>query len=506
MKPQEYIQLRQQRRIGISVLQKGVVFLVVAVVLAGIFLFQLFQLTSKAELLAKREAQLSEITEWANGLNLQLMDGLRGITVLLFLSDSADTVDPESFRIRTEKDFNKIEPLLVNLPGYRKVLKEARVLAKEEYEVLKSLKSSEGADSRSVMETVQIIKELTPRVRDLGFKLFEGRQAIEQERATITRTRQEEQHTRDQLKRQIIFGAIIAVSFFLFAAIVFLTDITHRLGVLVGNARQIPTGKTLHARVSGTDELAYLDEVLHQASAQLLKSAEHRKSLMEMIAHDLRSPLSASLLSLQLLIDTANKTGQSDPEKIKAVRDNLAKIISLVENLLTIDKLEAGELTLDRDWLNIKDLVDEAINVVSPLATVRNLTVVSDVRSEHVEADKLRIMQVLNNLLTNAIKFSPEAGLVRVTSSQTAKELKISISDQGASLEKKDHDKLFNKFFQADNKDEGNLGFGLGLAITKLIVEAHSGQVGIMSAQNAGSIFWFSLPMDEQLADHTIES
>ena len=76
MKPQKFIQLRQQRRIGISVLQKGVVFLVVAVVLAGIFLFQLFQLTTKAELLAKREAQLSEITEWANGLNLQLMEGL----------------------------------------------------------------------------------------------------------------------------------------------------------------------------------------------------------------------------------------------------------------------------------------------------------------------------------------------------------------------------------------------------------------------------------------------
>jgi len=174
--------------------------------------------------------------------------------------------------------------------------------------------------------------------------------------------------------------------------------------------------------------------------------------------------------------------------------------------LLTIDKLEAGELTLNRDWLNIKDVVDESIKVVSSLAVVRKLTVVNEVPSEHVEADKLRIMQVLNNLLTNAIKFSPESGRVRIACEQRPKEMKILISDEGAGLEKKDHDKLFNKFFQADNQDEGNLGFGLGLAITKLIVEAHGGRVGITSAPKEGSIFWFTLPMDEQAPDLTIET
>src|SRR5207302_687457 len=107
-----------------------------------------------------------------------------------------------------------------------------------------------------------------------------------------------------QVEMQVIGGALVAILFFVIVALAFLNDITQRLSVLVGNAQQIPTGKPLPTKVSGTDELAYLDEVLHEASAQLLKSADYRKSLMEMIAHDLRSPLAASRLTLQLLLDS----------------------------------------------------------------------------------------------------------------------------------------------------------------------------------------------------------
>jgi signal transduction histidine kinase len=490
------------KRISVSVLHKGLLFLTVAVVLAGLFFFQMFQLTLRAERLATTEAELSDVVGLADQALVEFANNGEDLIFMLFSSKQKDQVDPEGFRSRTSKIFAELEPHLVRFPGTEKILAESKLFASNQYEVLKSLKSQAGAP-RSLLENIQILRSFSPRIRDLSIRLQQGRAALDKERAFIYRTRQEQRVLRDQLKQQIIGGAIAAILFFIVTILAFLNDITERLKVLVRNAQHIPTGKALPSTVSGSDELAYLDHVLHEASAQLLKSAEHRKSLMEMVAHDLRSPLAASRMSLQLLLDSAETSGQRDAEKIKSVRDNLTKIITLVEDLLTIDKLEAGELTLNPDWLDIKETVDESIEVISSLAAIRNLTIVNDVSPEHVEADKLRIMQVLNNLLTNAVKFSHESGRVRICSEERPDQLKISVIDEGVGLNPQDHEKLFNKFFQADNQ-ESTSGFGLGLAITKLIVEAHGGHVGMTSALREGSTFWFTLPMDKQLPDHTI--
>ncbi len=479
-------------------------FLALALVLAGLFFFQLFQLTIKAERLAATEAELSDVVSLGDQCLLEFADGWREISLLILPSRFTNKIDPEKFHKRTSKIFAELEPHLAHFPGTEKILTESKSVAVDEYELLKSLTSNPGAP-RSILETMKVFNGFLPMLRNIGGKLRKGRDEIDKERAFITRTRQEQQTTRDQLKQQIIGGVIAAILFFIVATVSFFNDITERLGALVRNAQHIPTGKALPTKVSGADELAYLDEVLHEASAQLLRSAEYRKSLMEMIAHDLRSPLAASRMSLQLLLDSAEIPGnQRDNEKIKAVRDNLAKIISLVEDLLTIDKLEAGELALNPDWINIKEAVGESIEILSSLAAVRKLTIINEVPLEYVEADKLRIMQVLNNLLSNAIKFSHESGRIRVCSEQHSKELKIMVLDEGVGLVPEDQEKLFGKFFQANNQ-KSNEGFGLGLAITKLIVEAHSGRVGVTSERGEGSTFWFTLPMDEQAPDHTIE-
>ncbi len=495
--------IKPRKRISISVLHKGLLFLTVAVVLAGLFFFQMFQLTLQAERLATTEAELSDVVGLADQGLVEFADNWRDLVFMLFSSKQKEQVDPERFRTRTSKIFAELEPHLVSFPGTEKMLAESKLMAANQYKVLKSLKSQAGT-SRSLMENIQIVKSFSPTMRDFGTRVQQGRSELDKERAFINRTRQEQRVIRDQLKQQIIGGAIAAILFFIVATLAFLNDITERLKVLVRNAQHIPTGKALPSTVSGSDELAYLDQVLHEASAQLLKSAEYRKSLMEMIAHDLRSPLAASRMSLQLLLDSAETPGQRDAEKIKSVRDNLAKIITLVEDLLTIDKLEAGELALNPDWLDIRTSVDESIQVLSSLATIRKLTIVNEVSPVHVEADKLRIMQVLNNLLTNAIKFSHESGRVRICSEERPGELKILVLDEGVGLNPKDHEKLFSKFFQAENQ-ESTVGFGLGLAITKLIVEAHGGHVGMNSAPREGSTFWFTLPMDKQLPDHTID-
>jgi len=251
--------------------------------------------------------------------------------------------------------------------------------------------------------------------------------------------------------------------------------------------------------------------VLHNSSVTLRRAAEHKRSLMEMVAHDLRSPLMSASFQVDNLISQSKTICKEFTPRLQKLQQTCSLVIAFVEDLLTVEKLEAGKLELDWDSIELSDVLDDSLQQIMPLAEMKNITITSNAQQLKVLADRRRVHQVLNNLLSNAIKYSPTGSQVVVSAQLQEKEVKVSIVDQGPGIPKNQQSKLFEKFYQVDGggtRDGGTRdgstrdgstreGFGLGLAICNLIISEHRGTVGVDSQVGKGSTFWFTLPLDK---------
>ena len=218
------------------------------------------------------------------------------------------------------------------------------------------------------------------------------------------------------MKEIILWGNILTL--FLAAGLmaILIRHINGRLNLLVQNARILPTGHKLPNRVRGGDELAYLDRVMHTAAAELMHAASHREQIMQMVAHDLRSPLMSSQISLEIL--TSDKVPTPPPgvkKHIFGVKHNIALLVGLVNDLLTIDKLEAGKLEIAPEHFLLDELIEEAMQTIEGLALRREIGIVNQCGARVVCADRQRIIQVVINYLSNAIKFSPKQSQIVIS-------------------------------------------------------------------------------------------
>jgi signal transduction histidine kinase len=259
------------------------------------------------------------------------------------------------------------------------------------------------------------------------------------------------------------------------------------------NAKLLPGGKSLPNTVSGSDEIAYLDQVLHLASQQLQRAAEHRKSMVQMLAHDIRGPIASSKLSLATL------SRAEDPKQavssIKSAENDLNRAVVLLEDLLTIDRLEAGKLDLEIAPIELDTLIAEVTDALATLASAKGIDItVANQEPIIIEGDRARLTQVLQNLIINAINHSDKATTITVSYSQQPDHTKVSIKDCGKGISREIQAQIFDPFVQAEH--QGKDGFGLGLAICKKLVEAHEGELGFDSKEGEGTTFWVRLPRE----------
>lgn len=328
--------------------------------------------------------------------------------------------------------------------------------------------------------------------------------SFDQQSAQLDNLRKEESASRQGLKDVVAAGIIGNLILALLLVLFFVSDISRRLAVLMENARRLPKRLALEKPVSGGDELSYLDQAIHSAADDLQKSYDHRASLMQMVAHDLRSPLQASLISLEIVTQfEADKMSKGGYEHIQRIQSNNRRLIALINDLLTLDALELGALQLSVGDMNVRELAQEAIETFDGLAKVKNIDIVNECEDLAVVADSRRIMQVVINYLANAIKFSPVGSVIKITSTRASDCVVMAVVDQGVGMTKEESRQVFDKFFQA-SEGRKKEGFGLGLAICKLIVESHGGKVGVTSEKGKGSRFWFTLTNLEP--EHSIQS
>ena len=246
---------------------------------------------------------------------------------------------------------------------------------------------------------------------------------------------------------------------------------------------------------------ARLFSEIEEKSRQLAVASQHKSQFLANMSHELRTPLNAILGYTELVID---QTYGAVPDKMRGVLDRVQSngrhLLGLINDVLDLSKIEAGQLTLTLASYSLADVMHSVLGAVESLATEKRLALKLDVPANLPagRGDERRITQVLLNLVGNAIKFT-DKGEIAIAASAMNGSFKIAVRDTGPGISPADQVKIFEEFQQADNsttKSKG--GTGLGLAIAKRIIEMHGGHISVESKLGAGSTFTVSLPVKGQ--------
>ncbi|HEX9995507.1 MAG TPA: response regulator [Abditibacterium sp.] len=256
--------------------------------------------------------------------------------------------------------------------------------------------------------------------------------------------------------------------------------------------------KSLVRAKRGRDEL-------ERAYAELRRAEELRESLTQMLVHDLRTPLTAVLVSLDML--GRAQTGALNPSQKELVAISTrggGSLLALINDLLDVAKLESGQMNLDWRAVSIEELAENALREVAPLVGSRDAQIERHWAPNLVPtlADTHLVKRVLVNLLSNALKFSPLRSTISIGAHQIGSELQFWVRDNGYGIAPEHQKLIWDKFGQAEaRRKDARVSTGLGLTFCKLVVEAHGGVIGLDSEVGKGSTFYFSLPLKPIIED-----
>lgn len=230
---------------------------------------------------------------------------------------------------------------------------------------------------------------------------------------------------------------------------------------------------------------------------KLKRLEKYRKDFLGNVSHELKTPIFNIQGYLLTLLDGGMEDASVNKLYLKRAEKSTNRLISIVEDLDSIARLESGEFTLSREPFNLIKVVDEVIDDHEMTAKQRNIKLSFDSsynKSIRVLADRKRITEVLNNLINNSIKYGKEGGKTTIGFVDTGEHILVDISDNGIGIEEKDLPRVFERFFRVDkSRSRESGGTGLGLSIVKHTIQAHNQTITVRSKVDEGSTFIFSL-------------
>ncbi|GHC53523.1 ATP-binding protein [Ulvibacter litoralis] len=269
------------------------------------------------------------------------------------------------------------------------------------------------------------------------------------------------------------------------------------LKILEESKEAFSKNKMLHEK---SNELTNLTNQLKTANSALIEKDRQKDEFLDTVAHELKTPLTGIRAATELLIDDEDDM----PPEIKAqflknMLQDSERLSRLINDILYFEKLATNRKELDFQTNSIQLTINKAINSISQIALKRSVKIINNsIEEKLLKYDEDRILQVLTNLLSNALKFcAPDKGEITVTTSTVNGFVEVSVHDNGKSIPKEDFKYIFDKFYQSQNqntiKPEGS---GLGLAISKQIIEKHGGEIWAKNNKKHGVTFVFKLPIN----------
>jgi signal transduction histidine kinase len=231
---------------------------------------------------------------------------------------------------------------------------------------------------------------------------------------------------------------------------------------------------------------------LSQRYATAREAIDAREEVLKIVSHDLRNPLATIAMSADLMLEI-DMPPEKRAKQLAIIKRAGERMNRLIQDLLDVAKLEAGRMSVVRRPLDVSALMTEADDLLAPLASEKSITFEAraDDGLPELSADAGRAQQAIGNLVGNAIKFTPRGGRIRVRAERSGEGIRFSVADTGSGIPPEQLSQIFGRFWQADRADRR--GIGLGLAITKAIVEAHGGRIWVESRVNEGTTFYFTL-------------
>jgi signal transduction histidine kinase len=211
-------------------------------------------------------------------------------------------------------------------------------------------------------------------------------------------------------------------------------------------------------------------------------------------SHELKTPLTSINGYLQLL--ERHQTTELNKNFVKKTVQQVGKLTALVSDLLDVSKIEAGKLQFSKERFDIKALIFDVVDIMQLATDNHQIAFDLEPTSVLVYADKQRIEQVIINLLTNAIKYSPKAKKIALSLQETNKEVIVSVQDFGIGIHPEKLNHIFSRFYRVDDLSPHMSGLGIGLYISREIIERHNGKIGVSSEVGKGSTFYFTLPKE----------
>jgi len=248
--------------------------------------------------------------------------------------------------------------------------------------------------------------------------------------------------------------------------------------------------------------VAYDVTKLIDARAEALKASQAKEYFLSNMSHEIRTPLNAILGFVNLLI--AEDISKKHREYLDIILSSGENLLSIINDILDFSKLRSGEFTIESKIFSLHEEISHTMELFVASANNKDITIVSfidPIIPKELFADALRIKQILSNFLSNAIKFTPNGGVISVDASCDNQMLKISVKDSGIGIDEKDIQNIFTAFAQAQYSEMSNYdGTGLGLSICHQLTEHMGGHVGVESELGKGSTFWMEIPVDVHTA------
>jgi signal transduction histidine kinase len=259
-----------------------------------------------------------------------------------------------------------------------------------------------------------------------------------------------------------------------------------------------------HVDVPNRDELGALatnvnrmNDELRRLYRELEETSQHKSEFLASMSHELRTPLNAIIGFSQVLREEMfGEINEKQAEYLEDILTSGNHLLSLINDVLDLSKVEAGQLELEVAPFSLQEALERGVVMVRERAADDgvDLAVALNPDVDVVEGDERRIRQVIFNLLSNAVKFTPAGGAVDVTTDRVDGEVRVSVADTGPGLAPDEHERIFAEFQQTDAGIEQGEGTGLGLALSKRLVELHGGRIWVDSELGKGSTFVFTLP------------
>ncbi len=311
-------------------------------------------------------------------------------------------------------------------------------------------------------------------------------------------------HDQNLLMLLLLFTGSIAIFFSHFLS----EQLSKQVEAITTSANRIAGGH-FDTRVNpgGSYELAQLARGFNKMAAQLEKAfttqqemEQSRKELVAAISHDLRTPLA----SLQLMTEAVSDGIANEQQTaifLERMRFEVRYMNGLIEDLFELSQLDAGKLKLKPEQANIGDLISDTLESLRDQAASKQQNLAGEVDEDlpEITIDLHKIQRVLNNLVANAIRYTPQGGSILLKARYIHQCIAVSVSDTGEGVPVSDIERIFEPFYRSERSRGRELGgAGLGLAIARRLVEAHQGKISVESREGQGSIFTFNLPLNQQ--------